>query len=116
MRKIHPGFIAIAILMGPAALIIGYQKVSEYLVPASPHDPEALSLIRNTYESCTQPPKLQRTVQCDRYVIWYKTCLAANTQCDVRSAYELLIELDLSPPRLKQVPSHKITVTAATAE
>ena len=28
MRKIHPGFIAIAILLGPATLILAHEKIT----------------------------------------------------------------------------------------
>jgi hypothetical protein len=30
MRKIHPGFIALAVLLGPATLILAHQKITEY--------------------------------------------------------------------------------------
>jgi hypothetical protein len=54
MRKIHPGFIAIAILMGPAALITAHHKISEYLSPPLHQNTEALNLIRHTYEVLLQ--------------------------------------------------------------
>ena len=35
MSKIHPGFTAVVILLGPAALIIGHQKLSNYFSSTS---------------------------------------------------------------------------------
>jgi hypothetical protein len=116
MRKIHPGFIAIAILTGPAALITAHQKISEYLSPALVQNTETPDLIRQTYERCSAPPKLQRTVQCHEFVNWFEACVAAGTQCEARSAFDLTTRLDLSPPKLKQVPKDNITLTAAKAK
>jgi hypothetical protein len=116
MRKIHPGFIAIAILMGPAALVTAHHKISEYLSPPLHQNTEALNLIRHTFEKCSAPPKLQRTVQCHEYVSWFEACVAAGDQCDARSALDLLTRLDFSPPKLKQMPDDKITLTAAEAK
>jgi hypothetical protein len=45
MLKIHPGFEAIAILTGPAALIIGYHNLSSYLSPPRPYSAEIVGII-----------------------------------------------------------------------
>ncbi len=43
MAKMHPGFTAIAILLGPAALIIGHQKITSYLSSPSRSHPVEVS-------------------------------------------------------------------------
>ncbi len=116
MLKIHPGFKAIAILLGPACLIMGHQKLS---APAASDraaaDPE--QVLHRIYLACAERPKLQRTVQCDRYVRHVERCSAGKmrstgeTRCDPRSSYEILMKLDFSPP-LRLPPVDTISVTA----
>jgi hypothetical protein len=110
MRKIRPGITAIAILMGPAALIIGHQKISEYLSPSEPNNAEPVEVLWQIYHSCSEPTKLQRTVRCDEYVRYLDRCAAMRT-CDLRSTYDLLIKLDLSSPPLSPLPSDKVAGT-----
>ena len=100
MRKIHPGFTAIAILLGPAALISGHHKLSSYLSSPDQSAPDPVKVLQQIYLKCSEPPKLQRTVQCDRYVSYVDQCLTAKNKCDPRASYELLIKLDFSPPPL----------------
>ena len=100
MRKIHPGFTAIAILLGPAALISGHHKLSSYLSSFDLPEPDPVKVLQQIYLKCSEPPKLQRTVQCDRYVSYVDQCLTAKNRCDPRASYELLIKLDFSPPPL----------------
>jgi hypothetical protein len=44
MAKMHPGFTAIAILLGPAALIIGHQKITNYLSSPSRSRPDTVKV------------------------------------------------------------------------
>jgi hypothetical protein len=110
MRKIHPGFTAIAILMGPASLIIGHQKISDYLSPPKLADAEPIEVLQQIYHRCSEPPRLQRTVQCDEYVKYFDGC-AATRACDLRASYELLIKLDFPSPLMGSLPIDKVAVT-----
>ncbi|MBL0407133.1 hypothetical protein JKG68_24680 [Microvirga aerilata] len=111
MRKIHPGFTAIAILLGPAALIMGHQKISGYLSAPQLSDPDPLKVLQQIYLKCSKPPKLQRTVRCDQYVSYVDQCLTAKNRCDPHASYELLIKLDFSPPPLGSPLPDKIALT-----
>jgi len=113
MLKIHPGLKALAILIGPASLIIGHQKLSDYLSPPDSYDAELAEVLQDIYQDCSEPPKLQRTVQCDEYVKYVDGCIASKN-CDPRSSYELLIKLDFSPPPLRPSPINKAAVTRVT--
>ncbi len=111
MRKIHPGFTAIAILLGPAALISGHHKLSSYLSSPDRSAPDPVKVLQQIYLRCTEPPKLQRTVQCDQYVSYVDQCLTAKNRCDPRASYELLIKLDFSPPPMGLPLQEEIAVT-----
>ncbi|MFD0466048.1 hypothetical protein ACFQY9_33430 [Microvirga aerilata] len=111
MRKIHPGFTAIAILLGPATLIMGHQKISGYLSAPQLPNPNPLKVLQQIYLKCSEPPKLQRTVQCDRYVSYVDQCLTAKNTCDPRASYELLIKLDFAPPPLRSPLPDKVALT-----
>jgi hypothetical protein len=111
MRKIHPGFMAIAILLGPAALISGHHKLSSYLSSPDLSAPDPVKVLQQIYLKCSEPPKLQRTVQCDQYVSYIEQCVTAKNRCDPRASYELLIKLDFSPPPLGSPLPNKIALT-----
>jgi len=111
MLKIHPGFKAIAILLGPACLIMGHQKLS---APAASDraaaDPE--QVLHRIHLACAERPKLQRAVQCDQDVRHVERCSTDKTRCDPRSSYEILMKLDVPPPPLRLPPVDTISVTA----
>jgi hypothetical protein len=111
MRKIHPGFKALAILLGPACLIIAHQKITEYAGQgiANPSDPAAL--IRQAYASCSEAPRLQQASGCDEFVGYLEQCAALKERCDPRSVYKVLVRLNLSP-ELPEMPTiNKVAVT-----
>jgi hypothetical protein len=58
MRKIQPGFTAIAVLMGPASLIIGHQKISDYLSPTKSREAEPIEVLQRIYHRCSETPRL----------------------------------------------------------
>jgi hypothetical protein len=103
MFKIYPGFTAIAILMGPAAPIIGHQTISDYLSsPDRPHQ-DRMTVIQHAYDSYAEEVKLQRTVPCDEYVNFVDDCTAARTTCDICSTHEMLIRLNFPSPSIAVV-------------
>jgi hypothetical protein len=110
MRKIHPGFKALAILLGPATLILAHQKASDYLSRAGAFDPERLHALQQVYATCSKPPRLQRTVQCDEYVRYFERCHVFGSECDVNSIDEVLAKLHLVP-----VPSNGSAIDRAAA-
>ena len=104
MRKIHPGFIAIAILGGPAAVILGHQAYSERFSQAPTHESDAIRMVQHIYQECAQVPKVQRTRQCAELVTWIDHCRAAKDGCGLRSAYPRLIDLQFAPPPKETSP------------
>jgi hypothetical protein len=110
MRKIHPGITAIAILMGPACLIIGHQNVSESLSLLKPISAEPIEVLQKIYQTCSEPPRLQRTVRCDEFVRYFDGC-AVKKRCDLRASYEFLIKLDFAPPPFESLPIDKVAAT-----
>ena len=111
MRKIHPGFTALAILLGPASVIIGHQKISEYAQQGmvSPSDP--VPFIRQAYAYCSELPQSQRPSQCDEYLDYFEQCSARTDPCDPRSVYEVLVRLNLSPVPSETPKIDKVAVT-----
>jgi hypothetical protein len=114
MLKIHPGFKAIAILLGPAALIITYHNIANYFSPAQPYNPELVKVSQEVYQNCSGLPKLERTVRCDEYVNYLDGCVRSKYTCSLGSSYKMLVKLDFTPPPLRSPPIDKIAVTDAT--
>lgn len=98
MRKIHNGFIALAILIGPASLILVHGKLTR--TPAQEvfdsFDPPPG--LRQAYARCTEAPRQQRSAQCDESVHFFEECAARKATCRPQSAYEVLTRLILSTP------------------
>jgi hypothetical protein len=114
MLKIHPGFKAIAILLGPAALIITYHNISSYFSPPTPYNLELVKELQKVYHDCSRLPKLQRSVRCDEYMNYLDGCVRSKYTCSLSSSYKLLVKLDFSPPPLRLPPIDTIAVTEAT--
>jgi hypothetical protein len=109
MRIIHPGFIAIAILLGPATLILAHEKITR--TPAQEvfesFDPPAIS--RQAYTRCAEAPKQQRSAQCDEYVSFFEQCAIRKNECGAQSVYEVLTKLILSAAPRK-LTSKKVAI------
>jgi len=112
--KIHPGFQALAVIAGPAALIAGYHAVSGYFSPPPPHDPGVRQLMQQIYRTCSETPKLHRTVQCDEYVSYYDGCSRSLYRCNFESSYEMLMKLDLYRMSPEAPPTDRTADTGAT--
>ena len=110
MRKIHPGFIALAILLGPASLIIGHQKITQVLKQEalSPSDPAALIQLAYTCADSTQP---QSTSPCDEYLALVERCATLKDRCDPRVLDEVLTKLNFSPSQMQGPTLNTVAVT-----
>ena len=61
MRKIHPGFIAIAILLGPATLILAHEKITRTPAQEVFESFDPPPILRQAYTRCAEAPKQQRS-------------------------------------------------------
>lgn len=113
MRKIHHGFIALAILLGPASIIIAHQKITDIFQQEEVSSSDSATIIRQAHAYCSGLPSFQRPSRCDEYLDHFERCAALKEGCDHRSVYEVLIRLNLSP-----VPSGmpKIDAAAVTGD
>ncbi|MBD2749975.1 hypothetical protein IC232_25205 [Microvirga sp. BT688] len=111
MRKIHPGFTALAILLGPASVIIAHGKITEYSqqTVAKPSDPAAI--IRQAHAHCSELPQSQRPGHCDEYLAYFEQCAARKERCDPRSVGEILVRQNLSPAPLETLKIDRIAVS-----
>ena len=111
MRKIHPGFTALAILLGPASAIIGHQKVTEYFQPDVDNPSDTAALVQQAYALCSEGAKLRRAAWCNDFEGHFERCAALKERCDPRSVYKVLVRLNLSP-ELPEMPTiNKVAVT-----
>lgn len=53
MRKIHPGFTAIAILLGPASGIIAHQKATDFFQREEVSSSDSAAISRQAYAYCS---------------------------------------------------------------
>ena len=111
MRKIHHGFIAIGILMGPAGIIFAHEKLTR--TPAQEifelFDPPPI--LRQAYTQCAGAPKQQRSTQCDEYVSFFEQCATRKNECGSQSVYEVLTKLILSAPPKRSKAEKVVTPT-----
>jgi hypothetical protein len=111
MRKIHPGFTALAILLGPASLIIAHQKIIEYAGQEVANSSDPAALIRQAYASCSEAPRLQQASGCDEFVGYFKQCSALKERCDPHSVYDILLRLNLTPTPVEIPKIDRVSVT-----
>ncbi len=96
MRKIHPGFIAIAMLLGPATLILAHEKITRTPAQVAFESFDPPPILRQTYMRCAEAPKQQRSAQCDESVSFFDHCAVGKNECGPQSVYEVLTKLILS--------------------
>jgi hypothetical protein len=97
MRKIHHVLIAIAILGGPASIILVHQKLTE-TVPREASSPVDVAIIaQQAYSQCSEAPQPGRPSQCDEYIQSFDQCAARKNDCDPRSVYEVLFKSTIAP-------------------
>ena len=111
MRKIHHGFIALAILLGPASVIIAHQKITDFFQQEEISSSDSTAVIRQAYAYCSELPPFQRSSRCDEYLDHFERCADLKERCDPRSVYKVLIRLNLSPMPLETTRIEKVAVT-----
>lgn len=111
MRKIHPGFTALAILLGPASAIIGHQKVTEYFQPEVANPSDTAALVHQAYAVCSEGAQLRRAAWCNEFEGHFERCAALKEGCDPRSVYKILVRLKLSPVPSETPKIDKVAVT-----
>ena len=97
MRKIRHGLIAIAILGGPASLILAHQKLTESLTQGASHPSDVAAIVQQAYSRCEEAPQAARPSQCEDYIRSFDECVARKNECDPHSVYEVLLKLSSTP-------------------
>jgi len=97
MRKIRHGFIAIAVLGGPASLILAHQTLTESLTQGAPNPSDVAAIVQQAYSRCSEAPQAARPSQCEDYIRSFDECAARKNECDPHSVYEALLKLSFTP-------------------
>jgi hypothetical protein len=97
MRKIRHGFIAIAILGGPASIILAHQKLTETLPQNASNPSDVAAIIQQAYSKCAEASRAARHSQCEEYIRSFDECAARKNECDPHSVYEVLLKLSFTP-------------------
>lgn len=105
MRKIHPGFIALAILGGPASIILAHQKLTYRQETYSSLDLPAL--FQQAYSKCSEMQRSVRPSSCDDYIKSVDQCAARHGSCDRHMLYDVLTTLSFVPASSGHTPATK---------
>jgi hypothetical protein len=97
MRKIRHGLIAIAILGGPASLILAHQKLTETVSQEAFSPANVTTLVQQAYCQCAEAPQSGRASHCDDFIQSFDQCAARENDCDPRAVHEVLLKLNVSP-------------------
>ena len=97
MRKFRHGFIAIAILGGPASIILAHQKLTETLPQEVSGPADITAIVQQAYSRCAEAPRPVRPSQCEEYIRSFDECAARKNECDPHSVYEVLLKLSFTP-------------------
>ena len=97
MRKIHHGFVAIAILGGPASMILAHQTLTETLTQGESNPSDVTAIVQQAYSRCSEAPLPVRPSLCDEYIQSFDQCSARKNECDPHSVYEVLLKLSFTP-------------------
>jgi hypothetical protein len=97
MRKIRHGFIALAILGGPASLILAHQKLMEAFPQDAYIPSDVAAIVQQAYSRCSEAPQAVRPSQCEDYIRSFEECAARKNECDPHSVYEVLRKLSFTP-------------------
>lgn len=96
MRKIHHGFIAIAILGGPASIILAHQTLTETLTQGASNPSDVAAIVQQAYSRCSEAPWPVRPSQCEDYLRSFDECAARKNMCDPHSVYKVLLKLSFT--------------------
>jgi hypothetical protein len=97
MRKIRHGFIALAILGGPASLILTHQNLTETLPQDASHPSDVAAIVQQAYSRCSEAPRAVRPSHCEDYIRSFDECAARKNGCNPHSVYEVLLKLSFTP-------------------
>jgi len=97
MRKICHGFIAIAVVGGPASLILAHQKLTNNSAQRASNPTDVAAIVQQAYSRCSEAPQAARPFQYEDYIRSFDECAAHKNGCDPRSAYEILLKLSSTP-------------------
>jgi hypothetical protein len=97
MRKLRHGFIAIAVLGGPASLILAHQKLTETFPQHASNPSDVAAIVQQAYSRCSEAPRSVRPSQCEDYIRSFDECAACKNVCDPHSVYEILLKLSFTP-------------------
>ncbi len=97
MRKIRHGFIALAILGGPASLILAHERLTEALPQYITHSSDVATIVQQAYSRCSEASQAARPSQCEDYIQSFDECAARKDECDPHSVYEVLLKLSFTP-------------------
>ncbi|MBM1173749.1 hypothetical protein [Microvirga arabica] len=111
MRNIHHGFIALAILLGPASVIITHQKITDIFQQEAVTSSDSAAIIQQAYAYCSELPPFQRPSRCGEYLHHFERCAAQKDRCRPQSVYEVLIRLNLSPAPSEMPKIDTVAVT-----
>jgi len=104
MRKIRHGVIAIAILGGPASLILVHQKLTETSPQEAFSPVNIIPPVQRAYDQCSDAPQSGRVSHCDDFIRSLDQCTASESDCDPRAVFEVLLKLNVSPARQEDSP------------
>jgi hypothetical protein len=96
MRKIHHGFITIAILGGPASIILAHQTLTGTLPQEIPVPADITAIVQQAYSKCAEAPPPVRPSQCEDYIRSFDECVARKNECDPHSVYEVLLKVSFT--------------------
>jgi hypothetical protein len=97
MRTTRHAFIALAILGGPAFIILAHQKLTQTWPQGASSPVDVTTIVQQVYSRCLQAPQPDRPSQCDDYIRSFDQCAARQNDCDPRSVYEVYLKLNFSP-------------------
>ena len=97
MRKIRNGLIAIAVLGGPASIILAHQRLTETLSQDEFRSSVGVPLMQKAYSECAGDPQFARRSPCQKYIRTVNDCAARKPECDPQSIYEFMIDLGFVP-------------------
>jgi hypothetical protein len=97
MQKIHHGLIAIAILGGPASLILAHQKLTETWPQEASQPIDGTTLVQQAYSRCSESPQPGRPSPCDDDIRSFEQCVARRNECNPRSIDEVIRKPNFSP-------------------
>ena len=80
MRKIRHGLIAIAVLGGPASIILAHQKLTETLPQEASSPADDTAIVQQAYSRCSAAPQPGRPSHCDEDIRSFDKAQPITTQ------------------------------------